>query len=123
MQFIRDISLGERKSLLLATATPVQLDPIEAFDLLDSLAQGDDRVLGKRFSFWRSQAETSLQMVITGRLNAPDSLRDAWPWMCNPFPPDDEGRDFARLRENRLGSQANLPHVKWMQLKSSVRRT
>jgi len=38
------------KSLLLATLTPVQLHPIEAFDLLSVLAQGNDSVLGDAWS-------------------------------------------------------------------------
>jgi superfamily II DNA or RNA helicase len=106
MQFLRDIS-PKTTSLLLGTATPVQLDPLEAFDLLDALAQGDDRVLGKRFSFWRTQAETSINSV-TEREDAPTSLNDTWPWMCNPFPPEEEGRDFARLRK-ALGLKSETP--------------
>ena len=39
LEFLRRVS-PRTKSLLLATATPVQLHPIEAFDLLDALARG-----------------------------------------------------------------------------------
>ena len=42
LAFIRTISPCT-KSLLLATATPVQPHPIEAYDLLDALAQGSDQ--------------------------------------------------------------------------------
>ena len=97
MQFIRYIA-PRTKSLLLGTATPVQLNPIEAFDLLDALAQGNDGVLGKRFSYWRTQPEASLAMV-AGHIAAPTSLEEAWGWMCNPFPPEEEGIDFIRLRK------------------------
>ena len=45
LEFLRTISLRTR-SLLLATATPVQLHPIEVYDLLDALACGSDAVLG-----------------------------------------------------------------------------
>ena len=43
------------KSMLLATATPVQLHPVEAWDLLRILSQGNDSVLGRaatRSSQW-----------------------------------------------------------------------
>lgn len=96
MTFIREIS-RKTVSLLLATATPVQLDAIEAFDLLDALAQGNERVLGRRFSLWRTRVRESLDMV-TDRGDVPTTLLEAGPWMCNPFPPEDEGHDFARLR-------------------------
>jgi superfamily II DNA or RNA helicase len=104
MQFIREIAPRTR-SLLLGTATPVQLHPFEAFDLLDALAQGVDHVLGKRFSFWRTQPERSLEMVV-GSIDAPTSLDEAWGWICNPFPPDEEGHDFVRLRK-ALGMKAS----------------
>jgi SNF2-related domain len=41
------------KSLLLATATPVQLYPVEAWDLLNVLAVGNECVLGNDWSHWR----------------------------------------------------------------------
>ncbi len=105
MLFVRGIAL-RTTSLILGTATPVQLNPLEAFDLLDAQAQGDDRVLGKRYSFWRTQPEVSLQMV-TGTTAAPASLDEAWAWMCNPFPPEDEDRDYARIRKSlRMKPQA-----------------
>ena len=45
MAFLRDIG-SRTKSLLLATATPVQLHPLEAWDLLEILSRGNDGVLG-----------------------------------------------------------------------------
>jgi superfamily II DNA or RNA helicase len=96
MSFIRGIST-RTKSLMMGTATPVQLHPIEAYDLLDALAQADDRVLGSRFSFWRTQPQTSLD-YICGVQPEPTTLSDVWPWMHNPLPLASEHRDFARLR-------------------------
>ena len=69
------------KSLLLATATPVQLHPIEAYDLLDALARGSDAVLEARWEWWR-----------------------------NPLPPRAEGKDFQILLlrlERALDATAN----------------
>jgi len=45
MAFLREIG-PKTKSMLLATATPVQLHPVEAWDLLHILSQGNDGVLG-----------------------------------------------------------------------------
>ena len=45
MAFLREIG-PKTKSMLLATATPVQLHPVEAWDLLHILSHGNDSVLG-----------------------------------------------------------------------------
>ena len=98
LRFLREIS-PRTKSLLLATATPVQLHPIEAFDLLDVLAQGSPAVLGGPGSKWRSNPETSLNMLL-GKAPAPEDFHERWDWLRNPFPPSSEGRDFEILRRS-----------------------
>ena len=97
LAFIRTISPRTR-SLLLATATPVQLHPVEAYDLLDALAQGSDAVLGGPGSRWRN-AKASLAIVL-GNTAPPDDFHEQWDWLRNPFPPRTEGRDFANLRQS-----------------------
>jgi superfamily II DNA or RNA helicase len=93
--------IGERtRSLLLATATPVQLRPIEAWDLLDVLSRGDDSVLGNRFSHWRS-AESALALVMSQN-SLPNEEVERWEWICNPLPPRSESIDFEILRR-KLG--------------------
>jgi SNF2 family DNA or RNA helicase len=97
MQFLLEIS-SKTKSMLLATATPVQLYPVEAWDLLYILSQGNDNVLGSRFSLWRTQASNGLDYVMQkkqlGRFD-----RDAVDWIRNPFPSSDEDEaTFGRLR-------------------------
>ena len=47
-------------SLLLGTATPVQIQPIEAYDLLEALSQGNDHVLGNELSAWRRDKRYTL---------------------------------------------------------------
>src|SRR4029450_7441248 len=56
LAFLYDIAPRTR-SLLLATATPVQLYPVEAWDLLNILATGCDYVLGNPWSNWRRAAQ------------------------------------------------------------------
>jgi len=99
MRFLWDIS-PRTKSLLLATATPVQLHPIEAWDLLYILACNNDMVLGNDISRWRKADETI--PVVMGDVEIPHELGDAWRWIRNPLPPAVEGRDFKYLRR-KLG--------------------
>jgi hypothetical protein len=86
------------RSMLLATATPVQLYPIEAWDLLYVLALGSDVVLGNEFSNWR-QAAKALDMAIGEGTMAGDNI-EAWMWIRNPLPPSSESRDIAQLRRS-----------------------
>src|SRR5262249_39724300 len=102
LAFLLDISTRTR-SLLLATATPVQIHPVEAWDLLCVLDPRDaprsDRqqiVLGDVFSKWRDAA-WALDLV-TGRKPVPTELDSIWEWVRNPLPPKTEHPDFLNLR-------------------------
>ena len=97
LKFLREIS-PRTKSLLLATATPVQLHPVEAYDLLDALAQGSPAVLGAPGSRWRN-AKASLDLLL-GNAPPPTDFHERWDWLRNPFPPRSEGRDFEILRRS-----------------------
>lgn len=89
--------ISERtRSLLLATATPVQMHPIEAWDLLDALGRSSPAVLGGPGSLWRRpQAALGLLM---GREPMPTDEIEQWEWLRNPFPPASEGIDYQLLR-------------------------
>ncbi len=97
LRFLRRIS-PRTKSLLLATATPVQLHPIEAFDLLDALAQSSDAVLGSAGSRWR-QPQASLDLLL-GKATLPTDFHERWDWFRNPLPPRSEGAQFQILRRS-----------------------
>jgi superfamily II DNA or RNA helicase len=86
------------RSLLLATATPVQLYPIEAWDLLSVLAVGNDHVLGNIWSNWRRSGQ-ALDLIM-GHSRLPDDDLELWGWLRNPLPPASEGRDFELLRRS-----------------------
>jgi hypothetical protein len=96
MAFLRRMST-RTKSMLLATATPVQLHPIEAWDLLAILGLGNDAVLGNDWSEWR-KPEACLPLI-TGEASLPDDIYVAWPWIRNPLPPRAEGQAFRLLRQ------------------------
>ncbi len=97
LRFLWEIS-PRTKSLLLATATPVQLHPIEAYDLLDALGRGSDAVLGGPGSRWRN-ARASLDLVL-GNVAPPAGFEECWEWLRNPFPPRSEGKEFQILRRS-----------------------
>jgi superfamily II DNA or RNA helicase len=99
LRFMWDLA-GRTRSLLLATATPVQLRPVEAWDLLDVLSREDDSVLGNAYSRWRRAAD-ALGLVM-GRADPPTDEVERWEWNRNPLPPRGEDKDFELLRR-RLG--------------------
>lgn len=120
LRFMYDISFKTR-SLFLATATPVQIRPVEAWDLLDILSRGDDSVLGNRYSNWHN-AEESLDLVM-GREELPKNEIEKWEWTRNPLPPKFEGKDFEIIRR-RLeipDSQAVVPGDALMNLRAPDR--
>ena len=97
LKFLLEIS-KRTKSMLLATATPVQLYPIEAWDLLNVLAQGCDSVLGSPFSMWRRNPVRALNLIM-GKESLDRFDKENWEWLRNPFPPADEGEmTFGRIR-------------------------
>jgi hypothetical protein len=97
LEFICRIS-PRAKSMLLATATPIQMHPIEAWDLLDALSRGSDAVLGAYGSLWR-KPRLALEMLL-GRESLPNEDINQWAWMRNPLPPASEGPDYQALRRS-----------------------
>jgi superfamily II DNA or RNA helicase len=95
LQFLYEIS-PRTKSMLLATATPVQMYPVEAWDLLDALSRGSDAVLGGMWSNWR-RAEEALALVMR-RVDTPTDETEMWNWVRSPMPPRSEHSDFDVLR-------------------------
>lgn len=98
MRFLREIGL-KTKSLLLATATPVQLHPVEAWDLLHILSHGHDGVLGgwTHTSRW-FRASHCLDLA-TGNATIPtDDVRDGWQYVRDPLPSRYEDPAFDRIR-------------------------
>jgi len=100
LKFLNEITFQTR-SLLLATATPVQIHPIEAFDLLYALGRPHDavKVLGDRLSVWRKSPQTGLDYVSESE-TPPSSDAEMWSIVRNPFPPRAESmRRVATLRD------------------------
>ncbi|HOJ99854.1 MAG TPA: helicase-related protein [Termitinemataceae bacterium] len=100
---------GKTRSLLLATATPVQLHPIEAWDLLFLLSQGNPHILGEAGSYWLNP-EKALPLAL-GEVPFPEEDDEAWPWVKNPFPPSWERPEIKTLRQqnNLDDTRATFP--------------
>lgn len=91
------LHIGPRtKNLLLGTATPIQTDVHELWDLLRILNSGADFVLGREFFGRWPDCDRALPIVKGEEIPADD--RDAWEWLRNPVPPATEDALFATLR-------------------------
>jgi len=110
------------KSLLLATATPVQMYPIEACDLVDALSQGNEYVLGNIWSNWRNPVE-ALDLVM-GFSSLPNDDLQRWNWIRNPLPPASEHLDFRLIRRSlRIrDDQFVVKPEAWEEMKEPDRR-
>jgi len=94
LAFMREAAKHSRH-VLLGTATPVQTDVNELWDLLDILGRSADHVLGRSGSRWRS-ARLVLDFVTGGKEIEDES--EAWDLIRNPLPPRDEDLLFDHIR-------------------------
>ena len=103
MAFLRQIG-SQTKSMLLATATPVQLHPVEAWDLLHILSHGNEGVLGggTLSSPWY-RASRCLE-IANGLSKVPVDAREGWEFVRDPLPAAAESTDLRRIR-NSLNAQ------------------
>jgi superfamily II DNA or RNA helicase len=84
------------KNLLLGTATPIQTEIYDLWDLLRILNGGADFVLGRELYAHWGNWERALPLVKGDE--APAEEREAWEWLRNPLPPGEEDALFANLR-------------------------
>ncbi|EXI78523.1 MAG: ATP-dependent helicase HepA [Candidatus Accumulibacter appositus] len=106
MSFLRKIG-PKTKSMLLATATPVQLHPVEAWDLLHILSHGNEGVLGgwTHTSPW-FQASRCLE-IATGDAIVPSAdAREGWQYVRDPLPSKFEDSAFDRIRRSLNASDS-----------------
>ena len=100
LAFMREIGKKTRH-LILGTATPIQTDVGELWQLMEILNSGVDFVLGDALSPWRDMAASI--PLITGK-QVPTSSAEAWHWLRNPLPPAGDQLLFQTLRDE-LGLQ------------------
>lgn len=92
------LKIGQKtRHLLLGTATPIQTDVRELWDLMSILQSGADFVLGRgHFAVWPN-VDKALPYV-KGAAN-PSDVKDVWEMIRNPLPPSSEDPLFAALRQ------------------------
>ena len=90
--------IGKRtRHLILGTATPIQTNVRELWDLLGILNSGADFVLGDSLSPWRDH-EQSIP-IVTGSLK-PLTEEAAWELLRNPLPPSGEHLVIQNIRDH-----------------------
>lgn len=95
MRFMLEIA-ERSEHVLLGTATPIQTNVRELWDLLGILNRGAGFVMGRELvSLW-SKMDRSLP-VIKGETRPQDET-EAWDFLRNPIAPSDENSVFANLR-------------------------
>lgn len=72
------------ENILMGTATPIQLYPIEAWDLLNILSQGDEKILGSYASYWQMNPALAMKLL-SGELKL-SGVEEIFDWMRNPLP-------------------------------------
>ena len=107
MAFLQKLG-PKTKSMLLATATPVQLHPIEAWDLLHILSKGNDGVLGgwTHSSPW-FRASHCLDIATGNALVPSEEIHAGWEYVRDPLPSKFEHKAFDRIRQ-ALGRKLDL---------------
>jgi hypothetical protein len=124
MAFLRDIG-PKTKSMLLATATPVQLHPVEAWDLLHILSHGSEGVLGgwTHTSPW-FRPSLCLNMATGDAVVPTADVSEAWQFVCDPLPSKFENSAFDRIRRTLDASDTRwqFPPESLDKLSPAIRR-
>lgn len=123
LSFINYMS-NNTKSLLLATATPVQVNPIEAWDLVNALGVGSDKVMGDKFSRWHKEAQYSLKLI-TGEATLTYNEEVIWSYIRNPFPSKLEDNNNFKILRNQLNIEDEvhvLPQGLYKELENRYKR-
>jgi hypothetical protein len=89
------------RTMILATATPVQLHPVELWDLMNVLSVNNAQVLGGAFSRWRDASQPLIFDILAGRSEV-ESAYDKWEYWKDPLPRE-TNNDVFRLIRSTLG--------------------
>jgi superfamily II DNA or RNA helicase len=92
------------RHVILGTATPIQTDVEELWDLLDVLNRGADHVLGRTMGAWR-QPKLVIP-ILTGEKDIA-AEREAWDLIRNPLPPKTEATALFDMIRSDLGIPAD----------------
>jgi hypothetical protein len=96
--FLRAVARNAQ-NVILGTATPIQLDAVELWDLLSVLNQGAAQVLGTHMDGGEWTREESIQFL-TGERAWPQNDTNRWGLFRNPLPPASEHAVFRDIRND-----------------------
>ncbi len=85
------------RHLILGTATPIQTDVRELWDLLEIINSGAEFVLGDKLSLWRDFDHAI--RIVSGKEQT-DTADRVWELLRNPLPPANEHDVISRIRDN-----------------------
>lgn len=85
--------------MILGTATPIQTNVRELWDLLGILNSNAEFVLGDVLSPWRSHEQAI--PIVTGKSKV-TSEAEAWQWLSNPLPPGNEHHLVQQIRDTLM---------------------
>ncbi|EXH16771.1 phospholipase D-like domain-containing anti-phage protein [Acinetobacter sp. 1245593] len=95
MAFMQQIGRRTRH-LILGTATPIQTNVRELWDLIGILNSGAEFVLGDALSPWHDHEKAI--PLITGKAQI-TSEAEVWHWLSNPLPPGKEHHIVQQIRD------------------------
>lgn len=106
---------AKARHVLLGTATPIQTDIGELWDLLEILDGGTGQVLGTTLSPWRKVAEAV--DIVSGRVR-PRTIAQGWEWLRHAIPSRHETDTvFGQLRQDlALGDDVYTTDRPWTAL-------
>ena len=111
LAFMREIA-ARTDHVLLGTATPIQTDPADLWDLLGILHQGPGRfVLGHDLTPWHRPDE--VLDIVAGRVEV-ESLQHAWELLRSPLPRmESTSEPRARLLFSAIRQELGLQNGEW----------
>ena len=98
LAFLRRIA-ANAGNVILGTATPIQLNAVELWDLMAAMGQGAPQVLGRPFDSGEWLREESIQ-YLTGVWSWPTADTNRWGLFRNPLPPAGEHSVFRHIRDD-----------------------
>jgi superfamily II DNA or RNA helicase len=96
LEFMLDLA-ARADTVLMATATPVQMDRMELYDLMRVLHRGCERVLGGIGSNWVHNPAAAMDLV-GGQAEPHSSIASLWAWLRDPLIPAGESSLATQLR-------------------------
>lgn len=118
--FLCEIS-AKTHSMLLATATPIQLNAVEAWDLLNILSYGSDSVLGTNRAKWHQTSNVPTALRIVEGVIEINDCSERWDWIKNPLPLSNH-RIKRKKEEGRLGNAETYSELYYSNLPSDCKR-